>query len=240
MHEKILITGADRGLGFGMTKYLLERGYIVYAMQYLVYWDELQTLKKTYPMSLFISPLDVSNHHSVELAVEEVLKTTDYLDMIINNAGIILEEDNHHQIEHQINDEDILKIFNVNALGSLRVVNQFLPLLERGNIKKLCFISSEAGSIECAKRKEMLGYCMSKSALNMMTKILFNTLRPKNYRFRLYHPGWIKSYMNGHLSTEGDLTIDEASQCAVEYFLNDLTDEDNLQMKDNKGNIWPW
>ncbi len=64
-------------------------------------------------------------------------------------------------------------------------------------MKRLCFVSSEAGSITVAHRKDGYAYCMSKASLNMAVKLMFNELRPQGYTFRLYHPGWVNSYMGG-------------------------------------------
>jgi NAD(P)-dependent dehydrogenase (short-subunit alcohol dehydrogenase family) len=85
---KILITGADRGLGYGTTLRLLERGHTVWAGQYLTAWNELSELQTRFPKTLHILELDVSDLDSVRAAAQLVGSQTDSLDMIINNAGI--------------------------------------------------------------------------------------------------------------------------------------------------------
>jgi len=119
-------------------------------------------------------------------------------------------------------------------------VHAFLPLTDRGSLKRLCFVSSEAGSIARAKRTAWFGYCMSKAALNMEARILFNTLRPEGYTFRVYHPGWIRSYMGGTKATEGAFEPEEAAARAIPIFLGQRQDEDRLVMVDCDGNEWPW
>ncbi len=81
---------------------------------------------------------------------------------------------------------------------------------------------------------------MSKAALNMATRILYNHLRPEGYTFRVYHPGWIRSYIRGSKSTVGDLEPEEAAVPALDYFLRALNDEDRLVMRDWQGQEWPW
>ncbi|MDF2699792.1 MAG: hypothetical protein K0Q49_1348 [Haloplasmataceae bacterium] len=240
MSTKVLITGADRGLGNGVTKKLLEKGFTVFAGQFLKDWLELDELKILYPNNLHVISLDVSSEESVKSAFEEVSKLTDYLDIVINNAGITEGKVGANNIFDEQDYEAMLKCYEVNALGCFKVVHKFLPLLEKGNFKRLCFVSSEAGSIERSTRKEMVGYCMSKSALNMMVKILFNLLRPKGYVFRLYHPGWVRSYMSGVLNVQAELNIDEAAMYASNYFLGDNQNEDTLELMDYKGEKWPW
>ena len=66
-------------------------------------------------------------------------------------------------------------MFDINALGPLRVVEAFLPLMVNSGLRRLCFVSSEAGSIGDATRQSWYGYCMSKAALNMAVKVSCST-----------------------------------------------------------------
>ena len=222
----ILVSGADRGLGYGLTNTLLEQGHTVYAGRFLKEWRELERLQEGYGERLQLVELDVSDSHSVQRARNVILKSTDYLDMIISNAAINGQSDNEQG--KQTNYELMLHTYNVNSLGSVRLVETFLDLLKKSELKRLCFVSSEAGSITQAKREEMFGYCMSKAALNMYVKLIYNRLHKEGYSFRLYHPGWIRSYMRGHLSEEGILSIEEAAALAAGYFLNHDVDESEL------------
>ena len=117
---------------------------------------------------------------------------TDHIDGLINNAGIYSPT-----AERSIRDPqdytEMQRLYDVIALGPLRMVQAFLSLTDRESLKRLCFVSSEAGSIARAERTSLFGYCMSKAALNMEVKILFNDLHPDGYTFRVYHPGWIRS-----------------------------------------------
>ena len=81
---------------------------------------------------------------------------------------------------------------------------------------------------------------MSKTALNMAVKILFNHLRPEGYTFRVYHPGWMRTYMSGVKNTRADMEPEEAAAPALAYFLADLADEGRLVLRDWRGREWPW
>jgi NAD(P)-dependent dehydrogenase (short-subunit alcohol dehydrogenase family) len=115
-----------------------------------------------------------------------------------------------------------------------------MPLLDAGTFKRLCFVSSEAGSITMAQRTSWFSYCMSKAALNMAVKIMFNDLRPDGYTFRLYHPGWMRTYMSGTKSTTADMEPEEAAAKALPIFLSAREDEDRLVMVDYRGVEWPF
>ena len=239
-----MVTGADRGLGLALTSGLLEKGWQVFAGQYMVDWPELSGLVETYPNTLILIPLDVASTSSVQDAAEVVSQQVAHVDLLINNAGINALSRTQTIREGQDYDE-MHRLYDVNALGPVRVVEAFLPLMEKSMMKRLCFVSSEAGSIGRAKRESWFPYCMSKAALNMGVRILFNDLRTDGYTFRLYHPGGIKSYIGGSgvKGTKGGQEPEEAAVPALEYFLgnfSDTTDEDRLVMRDWKGEEWPW
>jgi NAD(P)-dependent dehydrogenase (short-subunit alcohol dehydrogenase family) len=239
MGRNALVTGADRGLGFSLCAELLARGWRVYAGQYMPDWPDLDALKGQFPETLYVIPLDVSSTESVQAAARAVAETTDHIDMLISNAGVSARG-GRSPIREPQDYEGMQRAYDVNALGALRVVEAFLPVCERGEMKRLCFVSSEAGSIERSTRTAGYGYCMSKAALNMACKIAFNDLHPQGYTFRVYYPGWLRTYMSGQKSTRGELEPEDAAALAIPAFLADRKDEDRLVMIDYQGREWPW
>lgn len=239
--KTVFVTGADRGLGLAMVKALLAQGNRVFAGQYMPEWMELAELEARYPEALTVVPLDVGSIESAKAAARMVQGECEALDTLIHNAGIIGKYEETHIRDGQ-NYEAILRQFDINALGALRVTEAFIPLLDGGSGKRLCYVSSEAGSIGANSRTAWFGYCMSKSALNMGVSILFNDLRPDGYTFRLYHPGWMRTYMHGEKNLAATFEPDEAAVPALQYFLseNGAVDEDRLVLRDNTGEEWPW
>lgn len=239
MESIAFVTGADRGLGLALCAGLLDRDWIVFAGQYMPEWPELTGLARRFPEALHIVPLDVASIDSARAAAQVVAQNSDHLDLLINNAGVISPA-MYRTIREPQDYDEIHRMYDINAVGPLRVVEAFLPLMDRGKLKRLCFISSESGSIGRSYRQSRYGYCMSKSALNMAVSILFNHLRPEGYTFRLYHPGWVRSYMSGKKNTEADLEPEEAAAKALPFFINPREDEDRLAMVDYQGQEWPW
>ena len=234
MKRTVLITGADRGLGLSLCLGYLQQGWHVFAGQYMPDWHELDSLAEQYPQTLHPIPLDVSSMESVRSAAQTMQGLSDHLDILINNAGINTPIRN--AIREGQDYSEMHRLYDINSLGPLRVVEAFLPLMDRGVTKRLCFISSEAGSIGRAERTSWFGYCMSKAALNMAVKILFNDLHPTGYTFRVYHPGNVHSHMN----VTGTLPPETSAAAAIQLLLNDREDEDRLVMVDYDGNEWPW
>lgn len=239
MGQIAFVTGADRGLGFALCEGLLERGWRVFGGQYMSDWPELAALAERFPETLHAVPLDVASVESARAAAQTVAGMANRVDLLINNAGVI-SPTVERAVGEDLDYAEMHREFDVNALGPLRVVEAFLPLTSQSAMKRLCFVSSEAGSIARCGRQAWYGYCMSKAALNMAIKIAFNHLRPEGYTFRVYHPGWIRSYMHGSKSTEADLEPEEAAAMALPFFLGEREDEDRLALIDYQGQEWPW
>lgn len=243
--QTAFVTGADHGLGLALTRGLLARGWKVVAGRYgraegAPESRSIDAIGDEFGDRLLIVPLDVSNVDSVAGAAKAALASEPRIDMVINNAGILGIEGLERRISDGLDYESILRTYSVNALGPLRMVESLLPGLVNSSMRRLCFVSSEAGSIARCHRPAWFGYGMSKAALNMGVAVLFQDLRPQGYTFRLYHPGWVKTFMTGRESLRATLTPEQAAGFALEYFFDDTVDEDRLVMRDNEGKEWPW
>jgi NAD(P)-dependent dehydrogenase (short-subunit alcohol dehydrogenase family) len=239
MQQVAFITGADRGLGYALSAALLDLGWCVFAGQYLPEWTDLNKLKAVFPSQLHVVPLDVNLNESVKAAANVVSSLTDHIDILVNNAGVLsATEDRSVRVAQDYG--EFHRLYDTNSLGPIRTVEAFIPLLDLGQTKRLCFVSSEAGSIERTKRRSWYSYCMSKTALNMAVKIMFNELRPQGYTFRLYHPGWMRTYMSGTKSLVADMEPEDAAAWAIPLFLADSNNEDRLSLIDYRGQEWPW
>lgn len=194
MNDTILITGAARGLGLAMTAQLLERGCRICAVARAPS-DRLEQLRARYPERLSLHVADVSDEASVQRVFAELAQQLDGLDAIINNAVIYLDGS-----RPTIEEADLsicARTFEVNSVGPLRVAKHGLGLLRKGKRKLLVNVSSEAGSIGDCQRKTEFAYCMSKSALNMGSKLLSNYLQPEGIDVLVLHPGWFNSSGQG-------------------------------------------
>jgi len=237
----VIITGADRGLGFALCKEYLSRGWTVFGGKFLDDYNLLEQEREKNP-SLHIVPLNVGDATSIAKAHDLVAEQTDSLDMIISNAALMGE------VKCSIDDlpmdlEAPWNSFRVNALGPALMVENFLPLTDKGKMKRLCFISSEVSCILLMKYREgnSYPYPMSKSSMNMGVRLMHNLLYPQGYSFRLYHPGWMKRQMtDGTLSEWAMLDpADTATHCA-EYFETPLGDEQRLVLYDYRSHEWPF
>ncbi len=242
--KTVVITGADRNLGLELAKEFLQRGWHVFAGRFLMELPFLDQLKEQYPEAISIVPLDVSKEEAVEAAAELVAKETDHVDMLIHNAAGFGE---HAGKDKKASDfSSFMAPYNINCLGAMRMVHFFLPLMQTG-MKRLCFVSSEAGVVSVAHRTQVSSYCMSKTALNMALRLMFNQLQPMGYTFRLFHPGWVRATRIARIEEreafgepQGKFWPWESAKAGAEQFIEDREWEDRLVLIDNKGAAWPF
>jgi NAD(P)-dependent dehydrogenase (short-subunit alcohol dehydrogenase family) len=190
------ITGTDRGLGLALAETFLKRGYTVYAGCYGIDRSGLERLQSYYGDRLEIVPLDVSSDTSVQKAAEIISSKTGSLDLLINNAAIIGKKD--ALVGDPLDFEDMLNVYNVTALGPLRVAQSVLPLLRAGEMKRIINVSSEAGSMAARVRRGQrtrYAYCGSKAALKIQSILLQNHVAEDGIRLTLIEPGWLRTFL---------------------------------------------
>jgi NAD(P)-dependent dehydrogenase (short-subunit alcohol dehydrogenase family) len=235
VRQTILITGADRGLGLSLAGKFLQAGFWVFAGKHAPETN-LRGLAEQFPETLAIVSLDVTDMNSVRQAAAAVSQQTPTLDILINNAAVHLEDAQVPLAQLDLTDQHLEKTMNVNTFGPLRVTQQFLPLLEKGNRKLVINITSEAGSIADCWREREYAYCMSKAALNMQSTILQNHLRSRGFKVLAIHPGWMRTDMGG---PDADISPDTAAAGIFELATRQWLPDDEIYM-DYEGNPMRW
>ena len=172
MSQAVLVTGTGRpyALGFNFVKRYLENGDTVLASIRRPS-EALEALKKEYPESLYILTMDISSTASVRAAAAEAAQLVPAVDLIVNNATTASADTMKELPEFDL--DQIAPAVDVGAVGPIRVLKEFLPLLKKSTIGALIVnISSEAGSIGKCYRTFYLDYGTEKAALNMLTMTL--------------------------------------------------------------------
>ena len=232
-----LVTGADRGFGLSMTKALLKKGFRVFAGRVLKDYPLLDELKKEWP-ELYPVWLDVSDVKQIEAVRDEIEKVSGKLDVLVSNAAL-MGPDGASTIggENPINYDMLEKAFRINSLAAPMLVDRMLPLLEKSEMKRLFFTSSEISSIKLMHRTGDVRYAMTKAALNLSVRMMFNDLHPKGYVFRLFQPGWMKRELPDGTFMQGPATEfpDNSAAEAMRQLFEDRPDEDRLQLVDYMG-----
>lgn len=194
--SKILITGANRGLGLMIARQAVERGHQVMAgvRKTLSAGDPLFDLSQENE-NVKIVQLEVVDDESVRQAADFIEKEWGSVDVIVNNAAILRARD---QSLEQLDFEMLEESFQVNLYGVIRVMKFFLPLLYKGDPdqRTVLNISSEAGSLTNAYGGDY-PYALTKAALNMFSEQLHQLLSKENIPVYSIHPGWMRTDMGG-------------------------------------------
>jgi NAD(P)-dependent dehydrogenase (short-subunit alcohol dehydrogenase family) len=189
---RIVITGANRGIGLELARQFAERGD-----------DVVAACRKSSPD---LQALRADVHEGVEVSDEiAVARFADAIgdqpiDVLINNAAI-LRPDSFADLKL----DGILEQLEVNAIAPLRVTKALLPKLESGS--KVIVITSRSGSIGDNGSGGYYGYRMSKAAVNMAGVNLALELKPRGIPVALLHPGMVRTGMGGGVDAiEPDLS----------------------------------
>ena len=198
--QRILITGANRGLGLAFSRRYLERGERVFAgCRRPETARQLHELQVTYPQRLTIISLDVADADSIHTSHAVVGSQVDGLDVLINNAGIYSSHGSDEPSERLggLNFEDALTVLRVNAVAPLIVAQQYLDLLQAGREAKIISISSGYGSVSANTGGFPYYYSASKAALNMFMRSLAADAKRWRITTVLLDPGWVSTDMGG-------------------------------------------
>ena len=191
MKKTVLITGTSRGLGTALVKEYLQNGWRVFACARSTDNELLRAIKERYGGEVELIEMDVSSTPSVRAAARLVKELTPTLDLIINNAATSDHEGG--KVIEEMDVDACLGVYNVNALGALRVTQAFLDYAGKRGLAVIANISSEAGSMTNCHREAGMDYGMSKAALNMASVLTQRRLKAKNIKVLSMHPGWVQT-----------------------------------------------
>jgi len=186
MVKTVLITGAYRGLGYEAARQLSERGWQVILTARRK--DQGAAAAAKLKNATFLE-LDITDGSSVTRAAKQVPK----LDVLINNAGAIAEDD---QEILTIKPEVIARTIETNALGAVRVSQAFLPQLLKSAAGRIVNVSSGAGQLSDMGTWSP-AYAASKTTLNAITCLLAAALKEKGLAVNSVCPGWCRTEMGG-------------------------------------------
>ncbi|EHJ08106.1 SDR family NAD(P)-dependent oxidoreductase [Staphylococcus simiae] len=168
MTKIVLITGGNKGLGYESAKALKDLGYKVYIGSR----NDERGQQASQELGVHYVQLDVTSDYSVTNAYNMIAQKEGHLDILINNAGI----SGQFAAPADITPRDIEKVYNTNVFGIVRMMNTFIPLLEKSEQPVVVNVSSGLGSFGMVTNPETaesqvnsLAYCSSKSAVTMLT-----------------------------------------------------------------------
>lgn len=201
--KNVVVTGANKGIGFEVAKQMAELGYFVY----LGCRNEqngqvaIDSLRKLNLANVELLQIDVSDPASVKAAAPKLASNIDALDILINNAGIAGGQPQNISAC----DMSLLKdVFNTNYFGAIQTTQAMLPLLEKAMQPVIVNVSSELGSlaIQTSEGRNpnwdyFHAYGSTKTALNSFTILLAHEFRNTKFRINSVTPGYTATDLNG-------------------------------------------
>lgn len=223
MAKKVLITGANRGIGLALVGEYLKRGEEVFAgCRKPDEADRLNKLAAQHGDRLHVFRLEVTRSENIAAAAQLVWSRTETLDILINNAGINPEPSADVKLG-DLQLQDCRDAIEVNALGPARITRAMLPLLEKGGRAVVANITSGVACMSAKTRPGYYAYGMSKAALNYFTRAMAAELRSRGLIVVLISPGWVKTDMGG---PDAELPASQ-SAAGIAATIDKLRPEDN-------------
>jgi NAD(P)-dependent dehydrogenase (short-subunit alcohol dehydrogenase family) len=224
-----LVTGGNKGLGREIVRQLASEGLTVYlgARNNPLGQTTQQELAADGLDVRFVQ-LDVTDDASVQAAVKTIEADAGRLDVLVNNAGIMVEWDT---AVTDITADQLREVYDVNVFGVVRVTSAFIPLLRTSEHGRIVNMSSGLGSLTLLtdlsnpiSQRGFLAYSSSKAALNALTVLYANALRADGIQVNVANPGLVPTDLNVRAGVDrGTRTTADGAQAPVELALNPTT-----------------
>ena len=217
--KTVLITGANKGIGFETAKQLAQSGYFVYlgSRDKIKGHEAVEKLKASGIDNVDCIEIDVTNINSIKSARKELEVKVKQLDVLINNAGI---GGGQAQNLSTGEIENLRKVFDTNFFGAVQTTQQFLSLLKKSNEPRIVNVSSGLGSLTIHSSTQNPNYAIydayscSKTALNAFTVLLAKEFRNTNFKINSVTPGYTATDLNHFQGTQ---TPEQAAKVIVKY-----------------------
>lgn len=202
--QRVVVTGANRGLGLEFTRQLLARGdRVVATCRRPASAEALATLAKTHPDRLQVLALSVDDEASRQAFVQALAGMHDGLELLVNNAGTLERGERFGELRAGV----MADTFATNVIGPMMLAQALAPRLSRGLRPRVLNVSSKLGSIASTVSFGTPSYNISKAALNMAGVLMARAMNPMGIGVISASPGWVRTAMGG----EGaELSADES------------------------------
>ncbi|QDW24851.1 SDR family NAD(P)-dependent oxidoreductase [Pedobacter sp. KBS0701] len=216
--KTVLITGANKGIGFETARQLAQLNYFVYlgSRNNKRGLEAIQKMNDLGITNVANIQIDVADINSVRQARQELEGKISALDILINNAatGGVLPQD-----FSTLDLKNLREIFDTNFFGVIQTTQEFLPLLRKSERSSIINVSSEVGSLTALSapggnpsRDKFHAYGSSKTALNAFTVMLANELRNSGISVNSVTPGHTATDLN---QFQGTRTVEQGAMPIV-------------------------
>ena len=207
----MLVSGGNRGLGLETCRRLAQLGHRVLlgSRDLDAGRAAVESLGKT---GVEAVKLDVTEQADVDALAAHIEQKFGRLDVLVNNAGILIGSAGGKSTSIREADiDDLRRSVETNTFGAIRLVNALLPLMARVDDARIVNISSGMGQLS-DMGGQYPGYRISKTALNAVTRIYAAELDAAQFSINSVCPGWVRTDMGG---AQADLSVEEGVDTTV-------------------------
>jgi NAD(P)-dependent dehydrogenase (short-subunit alcohol dehydrogenase family) len=198
-----LVTGANKGIGFEISRQLGRTGiHVLLGARDAKLGSAAASLLNAEGIAARFIHIDLENSATIQTAAALIETEYGLLDILVNNAGCRHVGDG---LPGKASIDAVRHVFEVNFFGALAVTQAMLPLLSKSMSARIVNVSSELGSVALNSQPDwefahvkLLGYNTSKTALNMLTVLLAAELKDKGIKVNSANPGFTATDLNGH------------------------------------------
>ena len=192
----VVITGANRGLGFAMSEKLASMGaLVIMGCRDLKKGQEAANKLISRGLKVKAMQVDVGSTQSIDAFSESLKKDYASIDVLINNAAI--SDEPGGTVIETIQLEYYRRIMDTNVLGTLWMCRNLQSFLKKSADGRIINFSSGLGQLTVPRMGPCPSYSISKTAVNAITKILADEVKDTNITVFSVDPGWVKTDLGG-------------------------------------------
>ena len=205
MEKVAFISGANRGIGFETAKKLAEKGIkVILGSRDLNKGKEALEKLSSQGLNADLVQYDAFDSESPQRVFDHIQKNYQKLDILINNAGVLLTGNLFVTNSSTVSDKDLKDTFQTNFFAVVTLTQKLLPLIKKSDAGRIVNVSTILSSLTLHSAKDSpispakeLAYNSSKTALNAFTIHLALELKDTNIKVNSGHPGWVKTELGG-------------------------------------------
>ena len=243
MEKVAFITGANRGIGFETSKKLAESGIkVILGSRDLNKGEEAVKKLSNIGIDADLVQYDAFDEDAPQKVYDYISEKYKKLDILINNAGVLLTGNLFVTNSSTISDKDLKDTFQTNFFSVISLTQKLLPLIKKSNAGRIVNVSTILSSLTLHSAKDSpitpakeIAYNASKTALNAFTIHLAIELKDTNIKVNSGHPGWVKTELGG---PNAPMEVEESYKTSLR--LATLDDEGPSGGLFHENDIIPW
>lgn len=216
MSDTVLITGANKGIGFEIARQLGQKGWTI-LLGARNKERGLAAVKQLQAEGITVAwvPIDLNDLATIHATADKIANVHPELKVLVNNAGIPGDMDAEPLATKTA---DLKATLDVNVIGNFELIKTFTPILERNHGRIINMTIPASGN----RFFHPFAYCTSKSALNQMTKMFGESFKSQHIPVEIFGavPGGVTTDLNNHMDNRFMRSVEDGAGSVVKLILD--------------------